>query len=242
MVDVNSQDLPSRVIEVLRIFLAASSRGEQAVLTLETRKGMLTTKYRSVETVAGVPATTSTSTTHKKMNPARARRSRLRLEAFKNKKEEEKKQKDLPAAGDSAVDDRNRKDKRDTTTVDEKDASNSTKRLVLELDKVEDIPLSKELASPILQVDGCENQLNERVFFTFHSEFGEEDIMYSLSEIFPEKVVTSTTLLSRVRQGRTADHKCMVEIKLAAGQTEDFSWPEMPAWHADVFQELKRIR
>ena len=51
MVDANTQDVPSRVTDVLRIFLAASERGEMAELVLETMNGMLTTKYRSSETV-----------------------------------------------------------------------------------------------------------------------------------------------------------------------------------------------
>ena len=85
MVDENSPDLPARVTDVLRIFLAASARGEEAELILETRNGRLTTKYRSSETVDGVPATSSTSTKKKKTNPARARRSRLRLEEIKAK-------------------------------------------------------------------------------------------------------------------------------------------------------------
>ena len=48
--------MPVRIIEMLRIFLAARSRVEEADLLLETRTGVLTTKYRSVETVVGVPA------------------------------------------------------------------------------------------------------------------------------------------------------------------------------------------
>ena len=94
--------MPSKVTDVLRIFLAASARGEQAELVLETRNGMLTTKYRSSETVVGAPAMTSTNPKKKKMNPARARRSRLRLEEFKAKKLDQK-QMDSPTAGDSAV-------------------------------------------------------------------------------------------------------------------------------------------
>ena len=38
------QDVPLRVMEMLRIFLAASSRGEEAALVLEARNGKLTTK------------------------------------------------------------------------------------------------------------------------------------------------------------------------------------------------------
>ena len=56
MVDVNVQDVPVQVLDQLRIFLAASSRGEEAVLILETRKNKLTTKYRSVELFSESPA------------------------------------------------------------------------------------------------------------------------------------------------------------------------------------------
>ena len=123
-----------------------------------------------------------------------------------------------------------------------KEASNSTKMLVLELAKAKDIPVTKEFASPILQVDGTEKLPSENIIFNFHSEFEEEDILYSFSEIFPEDIVTSYTLLSRDRVGRTADHDCTVELKLAAGQTRDFSWPKMTPWHADVFCEIKQIQ
>ena len=78
---------------MLRIFLAASSRGEEAFLILETRKKVISTKFRSVENTVGVPAApTNISLARKKKNPARARRSRLRLEEFMKKKVDEKKQ------------------------------------------------------------------------------------------------------------------------------------------------------
>ena len=70
---------------------AASSRCEEAVLVLETRKRTLTTKYWSGETVAGVTAPTITSTNKNKKNPARPRRYNLRLDQFNMKKIEEKK-------------------------------------------------------------------------------------------------------------------------------------------------------
>ena len=91
MVDNFSQeDVPARVMELLRMFLAASSRGEQACLVLETRKRTVTTKFRSVETVAGNSATASPTpqAIKSKMNPARARRSKLRLEEFNRRKVE----------------------------------------------------------------------------------------------------------------------------------------------------------
>ena len=58
MVDMTS--VPSRVMEMLEIFLAASSRGEKAVLVLETRMKTVNIKYRSVDTMAGTPATADT--------------------------------------------------------------------------------------------------------------------------------------------------------------------------------------
>ena len=176
----------------------------------------------------------------KKMNPARARRSRLRLEEFKAKKFDQR-EIDSPTVGDSAVE-QNERDKKMDANRELKEASISTKMLVLELAKAKDIPVTKELASPILQVDGAEKLPSGNSVFNFHSEFGEEDIMYSFSEIFPEDIVTSYTLLSRDRVGRTADHNCTVELKLAAGQTRDISWPKMPPWHADVFSRIKRIQ
>ena len=55
------QDVPHRVLDMLRMFLAASTRGEQAVLILETKNKQLITKYRSVEKkVAGASATAKT--------------------------------------------------------------------------------------------------------------------------------------------------------------------------------------
>ena len=92
IVDVNIQDVPVQVLDQLRIFLAASSRGEEAVLILETRKNKLTTKYRSVELFVESPASTIPSTKpNRKVNPARAKRSKLRMELFTKRKLEEKK-------------------------------------------------------------------------------------------------------------------------------------------------------
>ena len=91
MVEVNSlDDVPTRVLEVLKIFLAASSRGEKACLVLETKCNMIITKYRSVDMGAGTPAAATNITTRRRKTPARARRSQLRLEEFTRKKLEEK--------------------------------------------------------------------------------------------------------------------------------------------------------
>ena len=66
---------------IARIFLASSSRGKHTVMLLGSRKGTITRKYRCVENVEGVPASTNTSANvpDKKVNHARARRSKLRF-------------------------------------------------------------------------------------------------------------------------------------------------------------------
>ena len=52
-------DLPSRVLDLLKTFLAASSMDETAVLLLKTKKKAVGMKYRSLEIVVGPPATLS---------------------------------------------------------------------------------------------------------------------------------------------------------------------------------------
>ena len=73
--DSSYKDVPQRVMEVLRMFLAASLRGEVATLVLDTRNRALTTKYRNVvkSEMTGTLATSSTSDfSRKKHTPSRA--------------------------------------------------------------------------------------------------------------------------------------------------------------------------
>ena len=216
------EDVPPRVMEMLRIFLAASSRGEHAVLVLETRKRTLTTKYRSVEVLAGTPAPTCSSSVpnnvKRKRNPAWARRSKARLEEFNRRKVEEK-----IKQGQTSQEHLQTGEK-DAVSQAAGDSSSNTNRLVLQLGNVvEDRPVEAGLQSPILQVDG-EGENSDEVYFTFKSEYGEEDVIYSLGEMFPPDVVTSTTLVSRVRLGKlweTADHQYCVR-KVSQWQEELF--------------------
>ena len=56
MVDVASgQDVPRRMLDMLKMFLTASSEGELCVLVLESRNGKVSTKYRSVKVESGNP-------------------------------------------------------------------------------------------------------------------------------------------------------------------------------------------
>jgi hypothetical protein len=220
---MDDSDVPQRVLDMVRMFLASSTRGEHTVLNLETRNQQLFTKYRSVESLAGTSAkasTPDTNTTRTRRNPARARRSRLRLENFQRKKEDEKLQETgmKTAAGEP---------------------SNTASKLVVQIsnEKKETVEIGPH--SPILQVDGQDADKFKEVSFTFKSEYGEEDIRFSLGEIFPPFVAQ---LDSRVRLGRlAADHQCIVSLRARSGQREGLSWPKLPL-DDDVFREVKKIK
>ena len=88
-----TEEVPPGILDLLRIFLAARSRGENAVLVLETRAKTIFTKYKIAETAAGEPAATNTPLVRKRnKNPARVKRFKLRLEKFLKNKEEDKNQ------------------------------------------------------------------------------------------------------------------------------------------------------
>ena len=98
--------------------------------SLGSSKSPPSMKYRIVETMSITSATTSTSS--KKKNPARARRSRLRLEQFNKKKEDEKLNKQQTGSQTAAG-----------------------AKLVLNLAREEQImPVATGSLSPILQLDG----------------------------------------------------------------------------------------
>ena len=101
----------------------------------------------------------------------------------------------------------------------------------------------KSLLSPIPQIDGIEDVLaqQEKATFTFSSDFCEEDIIYSLEEIFQDNV--ETTLVKRERLSHdSAEHLCAVEVKLATGQRSIFSWPDMDSVNSEVFKNLQRCQ
>ena len=109
-------------------------------------------------------------------------------------------------------------------------------QLITKLPLGEDRDIKSGLKSPIPQVDGLEP--TEKVMFAFKSEYGEEDIEYSLSKILPEKTVH--ILVSRVQiSPRSADHLCMLELKEVDGQ--NFVWPCMNSSDTEVLREIKRM-
>ena len=77
MIEMSStQEVPPGVMDLLKIFLAARSRGEDAVLVPDTRKKTLFTNYRSEENAVGEPAALNTPALKKRSkNSARVERS-----------------------------------------------------------------------------------------------------------------------------------------------------------------------
>ena len=221
MIDMMSaQDVPPGVMDLLRIFLAASSRGEEAVLILETRRKTISTKFRSFESPVGVPAAPANITLkEKKKNPARARRSKLRLEKFMEKKKEDKKQAESSPA---------------TGTSSDSDVS----KLVIQLDKMkdrQDRSVGADLTSPIPQLDGAVNKVPDTVLFDFVSDYHQDDINYALEELFPSgcaKLIKCVAPNPR----KSADQLCTVAVRKTAGQ--DTFWPEMKENQALVFRDL----
>ena len=92
--------------------------------------------------------------------------------------------------------------------------------------------------SPIPQVDGAAAQ--DKAKYSFVCMCAEEDVMYTIEEIFP-KTEVKCTLEARGRVAPlSADHLCILEIEtLSKGRS--LSWPEMGSNQAVVFEKLKRI-
>ena len=98
----------------------------------------------------------------------------------------------------------------------------------------------KATGSPIPQLDGQSERLDDCVIYTFISEYAREDVEYTLKEIFPEDV--KAILMSRVkvigRGPRSADHICTLRLELPVPQ--NFSWPAMMRDQAEVFKDIQK--
>ena len=115
----------------------------------------------------------------------------------------------------------------------------SDRTLIIDLEKVNGrlVGVGADMVSPIPQMDG-EAEMNESkdTLYQFISHYGEEDILYTLEELFPLK---NFSLLSRVRlRTLDADHECTVALAATAGQS--CIWPEMIGIQAQVCRELHR--
>ena len=151
--------------------------------------------------VAGSPATTNTENKKERKNPVRVRRSRIRLEQFMKKTEETRKQAESCQTAGAT--------------------SSSANKLVMDLDKVEDRSVGAIL-SPIPQVDGWIEEKDHKKF-EFVGNYAEEDIQFTLEDIFPE----TSVYLKSLKQCKppSGDYLYNVTVKLSPGQRE--YWPEM---------------
>ena len=215
---MNLKMADNQLLELLKIFSAAKSCGRDAVLILETRNGTLSTKYRSWEREAGAPVTPSSPCPpRRKVTPARARRSQLRLERFMKNKIEEK----AGATAENAVE-------------NEDIAGNTSNVLVIELNNSKN--LQEEVSetgniSPIVQVDGNLDHDEEISEYTFTSNYAEEDIAYTLEKnCYLDSYVQS--------KPRSADHLCTIRLK---DPTKKFIWPTMNSVQRDVIKDLKKF-
>ena len=161
------------------------------------------------------------------MNPARARRSRLRLEKFNQQKVKEREEEaDSKQTGDQ-----------DRGSLA---AGDSSTRLVIEIaeEKASSGDTPSGLPSPILQVDGDCISSGGNVKYSFKSEYVEEDIVDSFQEVFPE---CEAKLESRVPVTPLSNnHLCKVVVKELAGQ--DPPWPILDEENEKIFKELRRIQ
>ena len=224
MVDLNSAtDIPPSMLDMLRMFLTASNRGEHVSLLLESRRKTLSSKYWSINPLAGTPAETNAHTNTKTKNPARVRRSRLRQEEFFRKKH------DLAKASG---------DQKSADHVPNQATGNQ------ELSDQMENQLTTQPADGVPQLDGMadhdEEPSSEEVFFSFACYYSEEDVQEGLKELVEENpVLSSATLVSRVLDNpRTADHLCTVVLILPA--KSQFTWPEMPGF-PDFYKDVKRL-
>ena len=88
--------------------------------------------------------------------------------------------------------------------------------------------------SPILQVDGNMED-DQTVQFSFTSNYAEEDIKYTLDEIFPNKNCSLESY--EPCKPRSAEHFCTVKVKDAERK---FTWPSLDSIQKDVIRDLKK--
>ena len=110
----------------------------------------------------------------------------------------------------------------------------TSNKLVLDLAKQDMGPVGTDLPSPILQVEGETGE--ETAKYSFDRSYHEEDIMYTLREIFPPSEV-KLTLESKVRiKTLDACHICTV---IPTGRK--ILWPEMSQGPATVIKNGRAI-
>ena len=90
----------------------------------------------------------------------------------------------------------------------------------------------------IPQVDGPSEELEDDCIYTFVSNYGREDIDYTLVEVLSEEIECELIYREKVGNDRSADHLCKVRVVIPS---DDWQWPVMNGLQNDVIKTLKRI-
>ena len=216
------------ITQLMELYQQSRKSGEWVHLSLESKDGRDYVNF-SISNPAGSSAgkslTQSFTGPRRRKTPSQWKRDQRRKEEFIARK----------SAAASSME--------ESEPTNDQSLGNTKNKLVLHLKKQEYETLKPGLKSPISQVDGeAYQEENKTIKYTFLSEFGEEDILYSLEKLFPaDHIVSSTTLVSRIRtKPLSAEHLCTVELMIPEAKQESFRWPDLKE-DADVFIELKQI-
>ena len=88
----------------------------------------------------------------------------------------------------------------------------------------------KNASVPIPQLDGQQDDLDDNLKYTFVSWFHQEDVKYTLKEIFLEEAC----IVSREKVGepKSAEYLWTIEVKVP--------WPKMSADQTQIFKDIQQ--
>ena len=148
----DTDDEPSTMEELLRIFQVASKRGENVSLTLVSRDSNVTANFKlNSSTKTGKPAP-KTIPSKRKLSPSQLRRNQNRMAAFIQKKEEMKKQKT-------------------TESVENLDVATNTKKSAIEEVSVVEEPASESSTTEdkTFKCDQCDSDFPSQIELNRHT-------------------------------------------------------------------------
>ena len=90
----------------------------------------------------------------------------------------------------------------------------------------------------IPQVDGPGEELEDDCIYTFVSNYGREDIDYTLVEVLSDEIECELISREKVGHDRSADHLCTIRV---IKSIDDWQWPGMNGLQNDVIKNLKRV-
>jgi hypothetical protein len=201
------------------IYQQSRAKGEFACLSLETKGGRESIQFtlRTRCPAGNHAGQVQSGRMRRKKTPSQLRRDQRRKIEFISRKNAAK---DAPDA--------------DTAS------SETTNRLIMELDKKETVPVDTGPPSPIIQLDG---EVGEDVIkYFFESTYHEDDINELLSEIFIKSEI-NFDLESRVKVAPLSNREVFViRLKPSDASKKNLTWPDMEKDQAEVFENVKRLK